>query len=101
MNGSGGAYADTFPAQAAFVIVDISQVVFKSDRLERTFFHTFAAADTGHFTCFAGNAAFIFIYTGNEYPAVFRPFVAQFDNISRTGFYTGPAGYAFIIRHFR
>jgi hypothetical protein len=100
VNGSGGADIDTFPAQAAFVVVDVSNVVDYRNGFERTLFGTFATSDTSCRTSLAGYAAFVFIDTADEYPARFRSFLAKFDDVAGTGFHTRAARYAFFFVHF-
>lgn len=49
---SGRTYADTLPAQTAFAVIDISQIVFNGNSSEGTFLGTFSATDTSCFTSF-------------------------------------------------
>lgn len=91
MNGAGRAYGFAFAAQLAFLEVDVSQIVFYRNGLERTLFGTFSATDAGCRASLAGYGAFVFIDAAYEHTARFRTFVPQLDNHFRAGFYAGAA----------
>lgn len=89
--GSGGAYGFALAAQAAFLIVDVGNVVGHGNGVERTFFGTLATADAGSRAGLAGDGSFVFVDAAYIHAARFRPFVAQLDDAFGTGFHTGTA----------
>ena len=95
MDGFRRTCAYAFATQAALGEVDICQVVFHGNGTELAFFGTFAAADAGSLAGFPCDCPFVFIDAADENPSVFRTFVAEFDNVARTGFDASTASYAF------
>lgn len=91
MNGAGRTYGFAFAAQLAFLEVDVSQIVFHRNSLERTLFGAFSATDAGSRASLAGYGAFVFIDAAYEHTARFRTFVPQLDNHFRAGFYASTA----------
>lgn len=98
MDGIGGAYRNALSAQGALVEIDVSQIVDHCNSLKLTLLHALAAADTGHFTVFTCNPALFLVDTGYKNPAVFLPFLAHLDDVSRAGLHTSPAGHALIVK---
>ena len=60
-DGRRGANLGTFAAEAAFVVVDIGQVVAYLDCLERAHLYTFRTTYAGRLTRFAGRCSFLLI----------------------------------------
>ena len=91
------AYAHALPAKFALAEIDVSQIVFQGDCLERTFLDTFPATDTGGGTSLAGDVPLVFVHAAYENTAVFRTFVPQLDDVSRAGFHASTAGNTFLV----
>ena len=60
------AYGCTLAAEAAFVVVDVSHIVFHRDGFERTFLDALAATYAGIDTSLAGYCALVFVHTADE-----------------------------------
>ena len=61
---------NTLAAQAAFLKVNISQIVLKGDGLKRTCLDTLAATYAGNGARLLGNGALILVDAAYIYPAV-------------------------------
>ena len=101
MNGMSRANADAFPAQSTCAEVDVCQVVFEGYGLKWAFFHALATSDTSHCTGFAGDISLVLVHAANEDSPIFRPFVSQLDDVSRTGFHASTTSHALLVSNDR
>lgn len=86
---------DAFPAQFAFVKMNVGQIIFHRDRIEGALFDAFAASDAGDRAGFACRGLFVFIDAADKNPSVFRPFFTKFDNMLWACDHAFAAGSAF------
>ena len=82
MDGPRRTYHHAFPAETAFVEIDVCHIVLDSYGSERTLLLAFAASDAGCLAGLACNCALVLVHAAYEYPAALRAFVAQLDDIS-------------------
>lgn len=95
-----GTHGDAFAAQAAFIEVNVGDVVGDCDSLERTFFGAFAAAYARGIASFARHTAFVFVDAAYEYAAIFGAFLAKFNNATWARLDTSAACYTFCVVYY-
>ena len=76
MDSAGWTLGGTFAAHLAFVIVDVSHIVFNRNGLKSAYFGTFSAANASGGAGFACYAAFVFVDARYKQTAVFFAAVA-------------------------
>lgn len=101
MDGTRRTYYHAFPAETAFVEIDVCHIVLDSYGSERTLLLTFAASDAGCLAGLARNCTLVLVHAADKYPAALRTLVAQLDDILRASLDTGAAAGAFLLVHDR
>ena len=72
MDGRGGAYGDALPAKRTLGSINVCQVVFDGDGVERAHFHTFSAGDAGYLAGPAGGTALVGVHAAHiNFPVFF------------------------------
>ena len=97
----GSTFGRTFTTHFAGFDVDVSQVVFYPDGVVRTYLEAFGTTGARHCTIFPGNTALVPVHARYINFAVFSVFMTQFDDGTRTGFYTRAASRATGIVYYR
>ena len=101
MDGPCRAYYNAFSAQAAFVEVDIGDIVLYGNGSERTFLLAFAASYAGSLTGLACHCAFFHIDARDKHTASLRAFIPEFYDFLRAGLYARTACSTFLFIHDR
>ena len=89
MDSACGAFVNALAAQFTLIEIDISEVIFEGNGIERTSLGALTAADTSGGTVLASDSTFITAHTGYEDATVFRAFVTEFEKVFRAFFDAG------------
>ena len=85
LDGSCGAHLLTLAAGAALQRVDVRQVALDGDSSERALLFTLATTDTCYSTSLLGSRTLVAVDATNIHTASLRSFLAQLDDVARTG----------------
>ena len=97
MDGLLGTNGNALSAKAAFVEVDIGQIVANGDSAKRTLLFALAATDTCHLTSLHGYRTLVFVDTRHEHATALDALLAELDDAARTSLRTGTAGGTLIL----
>jgi len=93
--------AYTLATQTALLMIDVSQIVLNGDCSESTFLLALTATNTTNGASLHGYRSFILVYARHEYPAILRPLLTEFDDVTRTSLYTSTARCTLVVINLR
>jgi len=99
--GARRAFSHAFPAESAFVGIDVRQVICYCYCTELAHIEALAACYAGYLTGSPGRASLIAVLTGYIDLTVFFSFLTEFQEVTRTCFDTGSAGSTLIVDDLR